>query len=151
VALDYRLRSLEEPIESEPDPPLTKEEAERQVQIEEDEEAERIQAEQAALNAAYEAEIADQEWAVQTTSDIEGVIAGAAEFAATVVGLDCRATLCRIEIDAKDRPSSEVASELSREIGAAQDQPMAGAYITDADGRTVLFLVRDGYELPSPP
>ena len=102
------------------------------------------------IEAEYSGEPADEQWAQETMNLIEHTL-NAQELARTTpVSADCRATMCRIEVEHEDANSQEE-FELWFHSFVAGALPTLITHVEDlGDGfsRTRMFMSRQGHELP---
>jgi len=105
-------------------------------------------------NSAFEAESVDRAWASGSRQQIEQQTAAVRDPNAHVRQVDCRSTLCRVEIDVSGGGRTAEAY-LRRLIRGNLLGGMAMATRTPADatGRVALtvFMAKPGTELPEPP
>jgi len=90
----------------------------------------------AAFDAAFEVEARDEAWSAATEADIAATLA-AATGAPALDEVECRSTLCRVELrgEMADLP----------ETGPFRE---TGWWIDDGGGAATLLLVREDAELP---
>lgn len=114
------------------------------------EEQQQIQAYAQMIEASLEAETVDSAWSVSTADRIRDVFTGDALAGASLQDIDCRATLCRVEVQHRDEAKLR---EFQRLFPFKVSQVLPNLMmhrIENADGSitTYLYLARQGYRLP---
>jgi hypothetical protein len=98
------------------------------------------------LRARFDREPTDTSWAGDTRAQLETELGRFSGNDATVRSVDCRTSLCRVEVAvaSNDAGATFVQSWL-------RDRTFDGpGYVTQADGKMVMFLGRTGTELLTP-
>lgn len=112
----------------------------------------RILAQAEANEAALRKETEDPSWSGEARDLIASAVAAGELAATSVEDVECRATLCRIEVRHKDRQAQAV-FEGRFIMAVAQLLPQATLRtVKNEDGSrsTVLYLARDGHDFPQP-
>jgi hypothetical protein len=112
----------------------------------------RILAQAEANGAALQKETEDPPWSGEARDLISGAVAAEELAATSVQDVECRATLCRVEVTHKD-PQARAVFEGQLIMAVAQLLPQATMQtVEDEDGSssTVLYLARDGHDFPQP-
>jgi len=125
-------------------------EAERQRIEAESEQSTRAQAE--ANEAALQSETADTAWSGEAHDLITSAFATQDLTAASVADVECRATLCRVEVTHKN-PQARAVFERQFTLAVAHLLPRAMVQaVENEDGSTsaVFYLARDGHDFPQP-
>jgi len=111
-----------------------------------------ILAQAEANEAALQAETADTGWSGEARDLIESAVAAQDLAGTSLDDVECRATLCRVEVTHKDR-QAQAAFERQFIIAVVQLLPRATRQTVENDdgsSRTVLYLARDGHYFPQP-
>ena len=100
---------------------------------------------QAARDRRFQAEPVDTEWAPGAEAEILRKLAEAPGLRVTTMRVECRTTLCRLEITLPADTPDDRAVPVDRTIGL---QPTLIVALRDASGApsTVMYFVRPGYE-----
>jgi hypothetical protein len=112
----------------------------------------RIVAQTEANEAALQKETEDSAWSGEAYDLINSAVAAEDLAGTSLHDVECRATLCRIEVTHKD-PQAGSAFELQFIMAVAQLLPRAMLRaVENEDGSisTVLYLARDGHDFPQP-
>lgn len=114
-----------------------------------------IEARMQGLNAQLEAEQRDAAWASHAGTTLWQALAGQDLAGTTVAGLDCRATLCRLDLNYEDEASRNrfLQITLDRYIRPAitdilDAMTLHSVQNTDGSIATVIFWARAGHRLP---
>jgi hypothetical protein len=110
----------------------------------------RILAQAEANEAALQKETEDPTWSGEARDLIASAVAAGELAATSVQDVECRATLCRVEVTHKDRQAQAV-FEGRFMMAVAQLLPQATLRtVENEDGSrsTVLYLARDGHDFP---
>ncbi|MGH8656002.1 MAG: hypothetical protein ACREYE_29175 [Gammaproteobacteria bacterium] len=112
----------------------------------------RILAQSEANEAALQKETEDPTWSGEARDLINGAVVAEELGATSVQDVECRATLCRVEVTHKDRQAraafrSQFIQAVAQLLPRAMMQP-----VENEDGSTssVLYLARDGHDFPQP-
>lgn len=110
----------------------------------------RILAQAEANEAALQKETEDPTWSGEARDLIDSAVATEELAATSVQDVECRATLCRVEVTHKDR-QAQVAFESQFIMAIAQLLPQATLRTVeneDGSSSTVLYLAREGHDFP---
>jgi hypothetical protein len=116
-------------------------------------EQESLKAKQLAqINTAFLAEPSDQKWATETTHLVTSFFDNEKAANLNVADIQCRKTLCKVELSKVDR--AKAGNELALNFPIHVGQALANAsyfYEDNADGsaNVTIYLARNGYELPT--
>lgn len=124
---------------------------EAQVAAEIAEEQQQIQAYAQTIEASLEAETVDSAWSGSTADLIREVFAADELAGASLQDIDCRATLCRVEVQHRDEAKLRKFQHLFP-FRVSQVLPRLMMHrIENADGSitTYLYLARQGHRLPT--
>jgi hypothetical protein len=105
----------------------------------------------AALDTYMDAEGVDTQWSVDTTDVLTQVLASAALAATVVQDIECRTTVCRLDVEHEDRQElDQFALMLPMQVAEGLPQ-VTFFHDQGADGRihTVVYLTRQGHSLPA--
>ena len=105
-----------------------------------------------ALETSFHDERTDAVWSATTLAEIEEIFASETLTGSAIFGLECRATLCRIDALHDDTQAvHEFTGWLPQRLADKLPQAIFDYYEQD-DGTTVttVFLAREGYDLPAP-
>ncbi|MGQ0443644.1 MAG: hypothetical protein ACT4O2_00590 [Beijerinckiaceae bacterium] len=115
------------------------------------EEQQQIQAYAQTIEASLEAEPVDSAWSGSTADRIREIFTGDELAGASLQDIDCRATLCRIEVQHRDEAKLREFQRLFP-LRVSQVLPRLMMHrIENADGSvtTYLYLARQGHRLPT--
>jgi hypothetical protein len=127
--------------------------ADRPTALSWDEEA---RANQATVERAFATDVADSSWAVGAARDLrEHLGATAAQLSSSLRNVDCRSSLCRVEVVTRDQGSAKKLMDKAFGVGAPPvwNGPMMAEYPPanpDGTASVVLYLGRDGTSLLDP-
>ncbi len=116
-----------------------------------EQEDEQVEQRMAKMEENLAEEAIDSAWSSATIDQVEAAFDSSELVDAQIIDLDCRKTLCRIEIDVDDPfLASEYQLSLSLKVGHLLPQTSM-AISQDEEGRSsaILFMAREGYNLPS--
>jgi hypothetical protein len=105
-----------------------------------------------AIETSLRRESIDATWAAQAAHAIDQAMGDKTLEGSVLHDLECRSTLCRIEVTNKD-PQARSAFELRFFMAVAQLLPRATLRTVenqDGSSSTVLYLARDGHDFPQP-
>lgn len=110
----------------------------------------RIQAQVETNEAALQKEITDTAWSVEVLASVTDTVSSEELAATSIQDVECRATLCRVEVTHKDL---EARSAFERQFFAAIAQVLPQAMlqtVENGDGsiNTVMYLLRDCHDFP---
>jgi len=114
-------------------------------------EQQQIQTYAQAIEASLEAETVDSAWSGSTSQIIGEAFTGEELAGASLQDIDCRSTLCRVEVQHRDEAKLQEFQRLFP-LKVSQALPrMMMHRIDNADGSitTYLYLARQGYRLPA--
>jgi hypothetical protein len=99
------------------------------------------------LNETLEREAIDPKWRAEMDERVKGFFA-AADRGTSLVGLDCRTTLCRANVQLAD---GEAKASFTRRVSDLLQKGAEGyAYIDGPDDLAIeVFLTREGHPLPA--
>lgn len=99
------------------------------------------------LNETLEREAVDQKWRAEMDERVKGFFASAGR-GTSLLGLDCRTTLCRANVQLEDAEAK--ASFTSRVSDLLQKGAEGYAYMDGPDDLTLeVFLTKEGHPLPA--
>lgn len=138
-----RLSALYQTSQAEQPPP--QQEAEQQQAAEY-----RAQERLALLERSVSSQGVDSEWSAQSLSDIEQALGDEALLDTAIYDIDCRATLCRVEVGHDDPNAFD---QFQQQFLNELDELFTNVWLdyTDLGGGatgTVIYLARDGHALP---
>jgi hypothetical protein len=110
----------------------------------------RVQVQIATNEAVLQQEIADPAWSAEVFALIDDAVASEELAATSVQDVECRATLCRVEVV---HESLEAKSAFEQQFFTAVAQVLPQAMLhtathEDGSARTVMYLLRDSYDFP---
>ena len=94
----------------------------------------------------------DVQWSSKAKAEIENAFTTQELAGASVTDIECRSTLCRIEVAHVDRqPLAEFEILLPKTLAHILPQAlMERVELEDGSTSTLIYLARDGYDLPEP-
>ena len=100
------------------------------------------------IETSVQNEKPDEQWSAEANAFLEQILQDERLTDAAVVDIDCRSTLCRVEVEHESTSFQTYFSELLEEtdLHPAVSHTQAG----EGWNTTILYLERDGFELPAP-
>ncbi len=101
------------------------------------------------LELSFHQQTTDPDWSSKTKSLIQEALTGDKVAAESIIDIDCRATMCRIELSDDDQHRMPKFSAFPLKIGQELPNIMVDQH-TESDGSTttVMYLSKDDFALP---
>jgi len=104
------------------------------------------------VNNAFLAETSDPQWAPEATTLVSSFFESDAGAKIKLSDLECRKTLCKVEISKPDSAEANDNLMLNFPMHVSKALSQSSSYYTqneDGTTRVTMYLVRNGYELPT--
>ncbi|NOT86109.1 MAG: hypothetical protein HOP02_15305 [Methylococcaceae bacterium] len=106
----------------------------------------------AKVDQSFRAEMPDAKWSDDITQNVKTAFASSELSDASLIGLECRTSLCKLEVSVKDpQKTQEIQRWLAYKLGDALPKFIAVPQDASAEGQTpstVYYLSREGHDLP---
>ncbi|MGH8520166.1 MAG: hypothetical protein ACREU9_01710 [Gammaproteobacteria bacterium] len=101
------------------------------------------------INNVFSAEPTDRQWSAETNNLVKQFFEDVEPLQVDLSDVECRSTLCRVEVNYKDAAADEFALRFPMHVGKALPN-ITYHYEQHDDGHTsvVMYLAKEGYQLP---